>query len=295
MRLIILLLLLTPAAGFCQDVFYVSHIQGPVKKNMPRPVKASKIKVDSLLKIGETIGLKDSLHFSKSTDYVSVISPTKGNFILRADKKSVGRGAGEFVLAVNEIFVPAVKTNTMGTRSGMISSMYDLENYLARFTDSTRMVIAGTRKILLNGAAFPEPEANYYFVSYNYRGERINKKLSIDKVAGKGFNLILDRSLFRIDGKDFDPAEVSRMAFQSRDADAGTNQLLDSISVRYADEAVLVEELRLVQRVMLLQGIKDMEELDAGIRSHLAANWGLVDEDDLQQLLLQVRKPQPVN
>ncbi|MBO9567131.1 MAG: hypothetical protein J7621_30440, partial [Niastella sp.] len=104
MKYVLLICLLWPASLMAQDVYYISHIQGVVKKKGQRKA----------LQVGEEIYLNDSLSYDKPGSYLSVCSPEKGNFILKRDKAAPVSKKNEFLVAVKDILVPATKTGTLG-------------------------------------------------------------------------------------------------------------------------------------------------------------------------------------
>ncbi len=89
-----------------------------------------------------------------------------------------------------------VQSKQLSTRQGEIINTMELG------------IVLGEQHYMLDSIAvrtsLPVDDAHFFFASYNYNGETINKKLNY-----KDGNLIFDRSLYSIDGKAVEPFDVT--------------------------------------------------------------------------------------
>jgi hypothetical protein len=85
-------------------------------------------------------------------------------------------------------------------------------------------------RIALKGE-LPTDNTHYYYVSYEYQGEQINKRLPTDST-----NIVLDRSIFTIDGKAQTPFDT-KLQLSYYNAETNKSQLLSNKLVLNVSEA----------------------------------------------------------
>jgi hypothetical protein len=266
-----------------EDVYYISHIQGVVKKKGQKKA----------LQVGEEVYLNDSLSYDKPDSYLSVCSPEKGNFILKRDKTAPASKKNEFLVAVKDILVPATKTGTLGVRGGLLNNLFDLENYLRTFSPQAPMLVCDVRRIALNNTSFVNPADRFFYITYRYKQQDIDKKLSFSKpVSSKDtLFLLLDNTLYQVDGKPIDPAEPDSLNLYYRIHTENKNSLVSQVYIRYCTSVELLPELKVLYNVWekAFTGKPDKEQLiTRELRDHLVAHWGRLDEDTFRKLYGQV-------
>jgi hypothetical protein len=85
-------------------------------------------------------------------------------------------------------------------------------------------------RLKLNGE-LPVDSSRYYYVGYEYQGEQINKRLPADST-----NIVLDRSIFTIDGKPQTPFDV-KLKLCYYDSEAKKSSTLSNKLVLNVSEA----------------------------------------------------------
>ena len=70
-------------------------------------------------------------------------------------------------------------------------------------------------------------EHRFFYLSYRYYGETINKKLAAEDTTGSCSAFVIDRSIFTIDGEPISPFDTD-ISIYFMDADAGTSTLVSS-------------------------------------------------------------------
>lgn len=223
-----IVLLTTHTRAQVRHRYFVSYVKG----NVQRPSG----KGDGLLvtiKPGDEIFvLRDSLTFPAAGDYVSIVSPTKGSVKLQKIKKDAKAARGEFLTAVSEMLVPGTTVHTMATRAGLVNSLFELEQYLSSFTDSSRFVIFGSRKIGLAKSSFQERSQKFFFCAYSYKGETINKKIAYES-KGDSLSIVFDGSIFLVDGKPISPVTPDRLQLYYRNDKEKTSVLVGELKFLY--------------------------------------------------------------
>jgi len=116
---------------------------------------------------GDVFPEDESLSFGTPTSRAAVINPEKGRFILQPDNTSDLANAKTH-------FLPGM--NNISTRGGAFNNVQDLQNH---FKDT--LVLLRKAALAVNPYKFPMDEDNFFFLTYIYKGEKINKKLGYDE------------------------------------------------------------------------------------------------------------------
>jgi len=163
------------------ETYHIVKVLGQIKLNSSGQV----------LKQGDKINSGDKLLFSSEQAKAVVISSKQGRFILQPASNSTKQGSGELMAIVKNSLLP--QQVRMSTRAGEILTMEDLKNH---FRVKPYLVL-GTARVWVKGSAFPMNSNNFFFVSYNYKGKKVNKKLDFD-----GEYIILEKSsILSVDGR----------------------------------------------------------------------------------------------
>lgn len=283
MKFLFMLMMCFPVFLAAQDVYFISHKKGVViKKGQKQP-----------LKVGDAVYLTDSLSYDKPESYLSVCSPVKGNRILQRDKKAIPPKQGEFFLAVKDLLAPATKTVTLGVRAGRLNSMFDLTNFFRSFSRLSPMLVVDYRRIPLNGTNFPDRANQFFYITYRYDGEAIDKKLSFKEPASARDTLFLliNENLYSVDGKPVDPEKPESLALYSRVENTDKNTLVAPLHIRYCTTETILPELQVIYKTFkesLAGKLNKDVLLEEELRAHLATYWGQVDDETFIRLFKQL-------
>ena len=143
---------------------------------------------------GDKIDEESEIIFDSSDAMAAVISSERGRFILKPDLNNDSNKTSELVGFVKNMIFPA--QGGLSTRGGAVNTLFDLKNYLG-----SRFLILGDRNLIsINTITLPMDDDNFFYLTYDYKDEKINKRLrsSVD-------SLIFDwREIYTIDGNEIE-------------------------------------------------------------------------------------------
>lgn len=195
------------------------------------------VKTGSGMKTGDVYFEGTPLKFSTMRDRAALISKIKGRFIITANVKGKPK------------VLPA--TTNIATRApAVIINILDLKNYF-----SGNCVFIGDVEIKLGKEAFPLDEKHFFYVTFDYKGEEIAKKIDF-----RGNQLLIKKSeLFSIDGQAIDFFEA-KMTLVHLDGDL--QKTIGIFTPIFPNENDLKEELK-----VLLAETKDESSEEYKIKS----------------------------
>lgn len=140
------------------------------------------VKSGDAMSQGDVFPENEHLSFRTPASRAAVINPDKGRFILQPDNtKDLAHARTRFLPGMNNI----------STRAGAINNLGDLRSH---FSDS--LILVDRMSLTVNPYEFPMDADHFFFLTYAYLGETINKKLGHD-----GKKMVIDRdSLLMVDG-----------------------------------------------------------------------------------------------
>ncbi len=139
---------------------------------------------------GDVFAEDENLSFQTQNSRAAVINPNTGRFILTPENY-------DDLSSGNSNFLPAM--SNLSTRGGAINNQADLENQFSEY-----LTIIHSASYHINPNAFPMNENNFFYLTFNYQGEDINKKLDSD-----GTKLVLSReSILSVDGNPIPGLDV---------------------------------------------------------------------------------------
>lgn len=166
-------------------------------------------------KVGDIFAGDAPIAWSAPRQAMKVLNTaTKKQSLVVAEKYSGCKSAD-----MNSYFV---QSKQLSTRQGEIINTMELG------------IVLGEEHYMLDSIAvntsLPVDDAHFFFASYDYKGETINKKLTC-----QDGNLIFDRSLYSIDGKAVEPFDVT-LSVWYMDRKAGNRTLVtDKMTVLPVD------------------------------------------------------------
>ena len=176
---------------------------------------------------GDVFGVKEPLNFKTNNSRAAVISKAKGRKILAANSTS---GKSSLLPAMNNI----------SSRHGAILNKIDLQNHF-----KGNYVVVGKNEIKISGKSYPMEGKNFFFLSYNYKGEKINKKLSFS-----GDTLLLDREeILSVDEKAISASDIEGEVSLNYMKEGGFENI-SNFTLIFPDENTLEMELKVISETV---------------------------------------------
>ena len=175
---------------------------------------------------GDVFAENENLSFGTPTSRAAVINPEKGRFILQPDNTTDLQNAKTH-------FLPGI--NNISTRGGAFNNLQDLQNH---FKDT--LVIISKAVLAVNPYTYPMNDNHFFYLTYTYEGEQINKKLNYTENQ-----LSLERAdILRVDDKPITSPDSPDMTL-SYYSD-GTSGHISDCYVFFPDPALLKFELSVI-------------------------------------------------
>lgn len=211
---------------------------------------------------GDVFNSNTSLKFNSDNSRAAVISKLKGRFVLAPPSKSKKTN-----------LVPAV--NNISSRSGALVNELDLKNHF-----SGNYLILNRLELPISESTFPQDKQHFFFLSYDYNGEKIAKKL-----PNEGNKLIFNKNeIFSIDGEKIKPFETE-MILLYRDATTKENKTISKFTPVFPDNELLKKEV-----AVILNEYEDKTEEKKfnEVKGYLTEFYGKPYDDNLKEWLEQV-------
>lgn len=228
-----------------------------------------------------TLTPTDEIKFASPEDSVALVRPGRGRVTLSA-AGATKTPAGEFMAMLKDTLMPPKKSKMMGTR-GKIMSHDELTRFFSGGGDAMTpepLLIIGKGAYDILSPEFPMDEQRFFFIGYEYRGQRINKKL-----AHNGKTLFIDASLYSVDDIPIPRREVTDMTLNYIDRLNGARTLICRMTPVFADRERIVEELKAVVSAYPNAAPKDIYEQHA--YAYLKEYYGEPDPERLREILEQ--------
>lgn len=262
---------------FPGDVYYITFVKGTIIVE----------KTQKPLKVGDKISPEDKLIFKEKDAMASIVSPQKGRFNVTATKVKPNN-KGEFISLLEASMDPVPSTKKLATRSGALVNQNDLEKYFSA-NDSIsngRLLVISKSKYKIGKEAFPQNDKNFFYIRYNYNNESINKKLSfIDDT------LLIDKTIYQIDGKDIDPSALTDMKlYYYKQGDKAESVLITPVNVVLVDEQELRNELQVLYANLKSYHHHDKNKIRTDLEMHVLSNYGKPEKNQLDAIINNILK-----
>lgn len=180
-------------------------------------------RTDSEMKKGDIFLSGTQLSFKTPQARAAVISSIKGRFVISPSEKGQTK------------ILPAA--NNISSRSGALINMIDLKNH---FTGD--YLVLDEIELEIGEENFPMDANNFFFMSFTYKGEKINKKL---KSSNDGNLLLIEKEdLYKIDGESI-PVETMNMTLYYRQGVQSTK--ISEFKPVFPDLQELKEEVQIIR------------------------------------------------
>lgn len=239
---------------FAQDNYNVIKVNGTIVVN----------KNNEVLKRGSSFEANDELNFKSSNARAAVINPDKGRYILMPNNKNIAYARANLTPSMSNI----------STRSGAMLNKVDLENYFCG-----EFVIIDKIYIKISDEIFKMNNKNFFYISYRYKDEDINKKLTYSNDT-----LIIDRSeLFTIDGWPITNPNISNMElFYFNGENKSVKQRINNFNPIIPDPDELINEINVI-----LESLSDKSKENIIKQTSIYINemYGKIDQSNVEKWL----------
>ncbi len=238
-----------------QETYYVTFVKGTVKG-----ANGVALKVNDLLKSS------DRITFSSGLDLVAVIGTKSGRQVLKPATGSKGPVLNSMV---GDILNPG--SARLSTRSGLLLNIIDLQSHFGK----ERYAVLGSTRLPISPDSFPQNEKTFFFLSYSYNGEMVNKKLSF-----LGDTLILNASeILQVDGKAINDADISNTQLKYKGATGVI--VVSTARFTFPNETEVKSSLAVLNDNLVKQGVTKDNRISE-MYAFVCEYYGSVDKDNLK-------------
>jgi len=209
------------------------------------------------MKSGDVFVSGTILNFTSPQSRAAVISSLKGRFVLSAAEKGQTK------------ILPAA--NNISSRSGALLNMIDLQSHFAG-----DYLILDEVVLEIGIENFPMDESHFFYLSFEYNGEKIRKKLEYTESN----QLIISKDeIFKIDGESI-AVQNMEMALYYREGEVSTK--VSEFKPVFPNLQELKDEVEII--------INEFADKDAGVKvqeitAYLTEFYGKPEKDNLNQWL----------
>lgn len=290
MLLFLLLLSMSKATPVAPQNYYVTFIKGNVT-----------IAPDhKQLAVGQVLHTTDCLEFSGSGDKVALINPAAGRFVVH-DKKHIGSESGmpRILVVISENLEPVIYSKILAARN-VLNNVEELRSFFKNMASENKdtaahLLIADSLRFSLSEQGFTNRERKIFFVRYQYHGESINKKLTYieSSVPGGDPDLLLDKDILQVDGKQIDASEISNAQLFYFDTAEKQKEYVSTLQLSFVPAGHLQEEVNVLYRHLkpLYAGAADIEkDIYEAIVCELKEEYGYTDEKSIHTFIQTAQK-----
>jgi len=253
----LLLLLVVCLALFqaqAQD-YKVIHVNGTIVKQSTK----------SNLTRGTAFGEKEKFQYKTTDARAVVINTKKGQrYILKGTTADAGYHNANLTPSASNI----------SSRAGGLNNRLDLQNHF-----NGKYVIVGELKVVINSAAFPMDNNNFFFIRYVYKGEKIDKQL----YHNKDTLIIIRDSLLQVDHKPIRNEDITEMQLiyaTKADGKYHFTVISSTFYPVFPEEKTLKEEVKIL--VDAMKGQSD-DEIIKAIASYISDVYGKSNKENVAQ------------
>ncbi|MFY0651924.1 MAG: hypothetical protein JXQ96_07825 [Cyclobacteriaceae bacterium] len=257
-RLLLLTVLIAAALGANAQTYTVIHAIGKIYES----------KSGKYLTKGMRLSESAELKFETSGAKAAVLSSKRGRFVIQ-EKSSSSSGQGELAYALAAVLSPA--RGRLSTRAGGINNQLDFQK---KFGEGPVAIVGDEYKVAVSPTAYPMSDNKFFYASYSYNGEPINKKLSRD-----GDSLVFDvPAFYSVDDKPIDPTTTSDTKLFYYNAGAQESTLITAL------------ELSIITKDDLKSIVESLADLPAEEKKNFVLEivtefYGKCSDDDVEKAL----------
>lgn len=183
---LLFLILMIFGTAYSQE-YQVLHVKGEIVRE----------KDGTMLKPGDKIGEQEKVKFKSADAMAAVLNKDKGRYILKPGNSESKKN--DLVYVLKSTISPV--RGGMSSRAGGINNDIDFKLYFSQ----APYVWAGDKlRIAVSPAAYPMNDEAFFYISYEYEGEVVNKQLGFED----DFLFFEKSDLLQVDGNTVDAADI---------------------------------------------------------------------------------------
>lgn len=259
MRLVLITLFIAFQTAQAQQ-YTVIHVIGKIYDS----------KSNSYIKSGSKLSEDSKLRFETPNARAAALSSSRGRYVIQ--QQSSQDGGSDLTYALSTVLAPA--RGKMSTRAGGINNQMD---FVKKFGEGPVAIVGGRYTTAVSPTSYPSDDARFFYASYDFNGETINKKLEVENGE-----LVFDTSTFyAVDGIAIDPNQTSNTRlfyYDSNEEESTEITALDFVVVTESDFKSInnsiektseEEQLENIQSIISsLYGSCDKAQIQAAIQSY---------------------------
>lgn len=164
---------------------------------------------------GTKIDESERLEFQSADAKAAMLSSSRGRYVIQPGPKA--EATDNLSFALSSVITPV--KGQMSTRAGGINNALDFEKQLG---DAPVAWLTDELSFEVSSSAYPMNDDRFFYLSYTYRGEAINKKLSNDGQSLK----FIKSEIYKVDDVPISPEDITGMELYYYDAVKGEAQLV---------------------------------------------------------------------
>lgn len=258
MRILLLLILLATQTVEAQT-YTVIHVIGKIYDD----------KTDTYLKPGAKLAENAELKFESSNARAAVLGSSRGRYVIQ--RQATQPQTGDLVYTLSSVLSPA--RGKMSTRAGGINNQMD---FMKKFGEGPIALLNNTYQVALSPSSYPTDETKFFYASYTFNGEAINKKLEVIEDQ-----LIFDvKTFYAVDEVPIDPALTSDSKLFYYDSDKQESTEITSLEFNIVSDSDLTaindslgelteeeKEIAILEIVNSMYGKCSPEQIKAAIQN----------------------------
>lgn len=259
MRTILIIVFMSIGLSVHAQTYTIIHTIGKIYESESGKYLSKGMRIDESAK----------LKFESEGAKAAVLSSSRGRFVIQ--KQEAAGTKNEMSYALASVLSPA--RGRLSTRAGGINNKLDFEK---KFGDGPVAILGSTYKVAISPTAYPMDDNKFFYASFTYNGEPINKKLS-----NEGDSLVIDVvSFYSIDDNPIDPTATSNLQLFYYDATGQTSTPITQMELVVINK----EDIRYLMDHI---GGSDSSERQKGVLDIISALYGKCSENDLKRALAQ--------
>ncbi|SMD33701.1 hypothetical protein SAMN04488029_1619 [Reichenbachiella faecimaris] len=257
MRIIVILFLIIAFQPAQAQQYTVIHVIGKIYNSQ----------TNSYLKSGSKLSEDSKLKFETAHARAAVLSSSRGRYIIQ--QQSHQSNGSDLVYSLSTVLAPA--RGKMSTRSGGINNQMD---FVKKFGESPIAIVGGKYTAAISTTSYPSDDSRFFYASYTFNGETINKKLNIENGS-----LVFDMSTFyAVDGITIDPNQTSAAKLFYYDSQKEESTEITSLDFVIVNDTAFAAIIKSLEDLSKEEQAKSMQEI-------IVSLYGSCELSDIQAIL----------
>ncbi len=242
------------------------------------------------LKPGDRLTENDiqNIHFKNNS--ILRLASQRGTFLLKQNSKLNNPVDSNLSLASelrNEL-IPTLVTGEMKSRAGRLSNLTEAQTYFSSFKDSMNSMLVIDSFYIDVSKEFFTDTTDFFFFSYMYNNEKINKKISW-RTNHNDLQLCFNKNISLIDGKDLNIHHIYNAKLYFLKHADNESILISPLNINYETFTTIKPELSLLTEGLGVDknNIPSSEQINY-INDYFSAYYGRIDNDKIKTLIKQL-------